>query len=1304
MIAPLLHLPTLLTPIVLTVLMWMGTLSARADTPLDALCGATITEDLVLTDDIDCTGYTGVALTIGANDVTIDGAGFRLLAPDSSRAISVSGGINNATIRNIEVVGWCTGTGVHLEGGSGHTVENVRADGRTFGVVAQNTANLTVRNLTADASSDSGLYLNNVALPLILEGLRLTNSFYGLRVRDFTGPWTLDPTALADVGLSDTSVLLEANVRQMTLDGLALDGATQGILATAATNSQLTFRNLDLSAAAGTGIGLYLGGSGHRIENVTANRRSHGVYLNFTTDVAVQNLQVAGATASGLYILTPTLPLDLRNITVRDSAVGVVFWNMAPASRFEVTRWDPATGLGAIADVDTSDIGIQIGGSRDITVRDLAISSQGAGISAASTTNRNLIFQRLDVSARRQGGQGIQVSGVDNIVEDIVAHDRGNGVLANLATNVTLRRITAHRCTSNGVLLQTPTLPATLVDFDLQDNDTGLYLDNVIGTEAAPFVLRPFDANTGLGALRSVARSQVGVRIHNSRHVIAEDLVLPNPNTGLYVRYANNTHLTIRRCNLSASYGGVGLDIAGENHLVHDIIANDRSTAFYIDRARTTTFRDITAMRASSNGIYLTNYIATDTPPTFLRLTLRQCQRSVALHTVRSPMTFAAAQAIDTTDSENGYVLDYTSDITFDGLRVATRAYGIRFQYGNVRGTVRDCDLSGDGFGIGLGIGINGNSPFNYGGADHVVERVTAHNRNTGAALFAASNLRVTDFDASGSAGTGLYLLGFNTDMQPPVLSGIDVRDAQYGVIVAASALPMVFDENTGLDVTGCYHGIYLDAVANMTIRDLTLKTVDAGLYIATDNRAIIAENLDVSGYGTGPGIRVGYQISTDTRFDGGPDHVLTDIIAHNRNTGIVVYNANNLDIHGFIATGTQTALNIASQRATHSFPDLRDLHLTDNYSGILIQNSTHAFTLDGQGRNLVIARNDYSVQLANIQNATLRNLEVDGTLAAIYAVAAVGSLRFENLTLGGGPTTVGLQLGAPSYPANSGHVLRNIAISDVATGAIVHMATGADVRGLRIERARTAGLVITSPTLPLTLADISLTDSVLGMQVSGLTASAANPFVIGPYDAGSTTGVITSLSGNLRGFEFTGSSHVQVRNLTIPALIRGIDASATTNANMTFANLDLSGSGHGDGLILSGANHVVSDVVARDRNFGVRTVGASNLTLTNVTAARAVDAAVRLTTTTLPLAISGMRATASTIGLDIDGVTGTGAVTLGATALPDISANATALRVANATPVTVDGTGLGLPRMAHPGICHCHRSWPHAAPPSPPR
>mgnify|MGYP006336994867 CR=1 FL=1 len=49
-----------------------STLPARADTPLDALCGTTLTEDLVLTDDIDCTGYTGVALTIGADDITID--------------------------------------------------------------------------------------------------------------------------------------------------------------------------------------------------------------------------------------------------------------------------------------------------------------------------------------------------------------------------------------------------------------------------------------------------------------------------------------------------------------------------------------------------------------------------------------------------------------------------------------------------------------------------------------------------------------------------------------------------------------------------------------------------------------------------------------------------------------------------------------------------------------------------------------------------------------------------------------------------------------------------------------------------------------------------------------------------------------------------------------------------------------------------------------------------------------------------------------------------------------------------------
>ncbi len=56
----------------------------------DPLCGTTITDDLTLNADLDCTGVAGSALTVGADGVTVEGQGYRILAPDASTGIVVS--------------------------------------------------------------------------------------------------------------------------------------------------------------------------------------------------------------------------------------------------------------------------------------------------------------------------------------------------------------------------------------------------------------------------------------------------------------------------------------------------------------------------------------------------------------------------------------------------------------------------------------------------------------------------------------------------------------------------------------------------------------------------------------------------------------------------------------------------------------------------------------------------------------------------------------------------------------------------------------------------------------------------------------------------------------------------------------------------------------------------------------------------------------------------------------------------------------------------------------------------------------
>ena len=70
--------------------------------PPTATCGQTISVSTVLNADLDCSGYNGTALTIGANGITLDGGGHKLYVADGYYGV-YSYGQSNVTINNLEI-------------------------------------------------------------------------------------------------------------------------------------------------------------------------------------------------------------------------------------------------------------------------------------------------------------------------------------------------------------------------------------------------------------------------------------------------------------------------------------------------------------------------------------------------------------------------------------------------------------------------------------------------------------------------------------------------------------------------------------------------------------------------------------------------------------------------------------------------------------------------------------------------------------------------------------------------------------------------------------------------------------------------------------------------------------------------------------------------------------------------------------------------------------------------------------------------------------------------------------------------
>ncbi|MEA1925529.1 MAG: right-handed parallel beta-helix repeat-containing protein [Candidatus Altiarchaeota archaeon] len=89
-------------------------------------CGDTVVGDYTFTADLTCTDTTKPGLEVGADDITIDGAGYKITGsasavacadamqtdPAAHSGIRKSADVKNTMIKDLEIVGFCTGIGI----------------------------------------------------------------------------------------------------------------------------------------------------------------------------------------------------------------------------------------------------------------------------------------------------------------------------------------------------------------------------------------------------------------------------------------------------------------------------------------------------------------------------------------------------------------------------------------------------------------------------------------------------------------------------------------------------------------------------------------------------------------------------------------------------------------------------------------------------------------------------------------------------------------------------------------------------------------------------------------------------------------------------------------------------------------------------------------------------------------------------------------------------------------------------------------------------------------------------------------
>jgi hypothetical protein len=219
---------------------------ARAAVPS---CGDVLTSSVTLTSDVDCTGHTGAALTIGDTGVTLDGNGYMIYAPDASVVIEVDE-VGDATIKNVTLIGGYTG-------------------------VDASSDRVTLQDVAVSAY-DYALWAEGGEV--VVSGSSLDGGTAGLALFYATGPFSIS---------SDTSFGGGANgvyaegVSELSLNGNTIANTT-GVYAGVSVGT-LSLSGVDLSGSGGDGLYIGSGTTEVSLDGVTVRGRTYGVFGDAAT-------------------------------------------------------------------------------------------------------------------------------------------------------------------------------------------------------------------------------------------------------------------------------------------------------------------------------------------------------------------------------------------------------------------------------------------------------------------------------------------------------------------------------------------------------------------------------------------------------------------------------------------------------------------------------------------------------------------------------------------------------------------------------------------------------------------------------------------------------------------------------------------------------------------------------------------------------------------------------------------------------------------------------------------------------------
>jgi len=263
--------------------------------PLVCLCGTTIAENTTLAHDYICNGATQVsyALSVGANDVTLDCAGHSITGNGIGIGIKFSG-VSGATIKNCEISGFAQGI---LSGnaptGSNYILNNTIHDNSQYGIA--------IRQASDYAIADNQVSYSGVGIRIVSSS---GNNIHNNTITNTTSGTGHGIDLIAGSG-GDT---FGNNIRNNTLESNNVSIYSED------SHDNVIDKNTIIGSLE-KGIYLYKTDSSNITDNTIQNANVDGIYL-FTEAAPLSDNLVQGNTIS--LSETDVAPLSKHGIVVED--------------------------------------------------------------------------------------------------------------------------------------------------------------------------------------------------------------------------------------------------------------------------------------------------------------------------------------------------------------------------------------------------------------------------------------------------------------------------------------------------------------------------------------------------------------------------------------------------------------------------------------------------------------------------------------------------------------------------------------------------------------------------------------------------------------------------------------------------------------------------------------------------------------------------------------------------------------------------------------------------------------------------